>query len=109
MVGPLFLICLRPEPGVDATKALRGTLKTLLRTYGLRCTAVSVQRRMLSLTDDQLRTIELAARDIDHEKRDLFIKRVAALMRFRSRHDDLRDVVELARVGLVQTDGFVGS
>jgi len=41
MVGPLFMVTLRPEPGVDATKALRGALKAMLRTYGLRCTAIS--------------------------------------------------------------------
>jgi hypothetical protein len=41
MIGPLFMVTLRPEPGIDATKALRGALKTLLRTYGLRCTSIS--------------------------------------------------------------------
>jgi hypothetical protein len=41
MVGPLFMITLRPERGVDPNKALRGALKAMLRTYGLRCTAIS--------------------------------------------------------------------
>ena len=33
----LFLLTLRPEPGVDPIKALRHVLKNLLRRYGLKC------------------------------------------------------------------------
>jgi hypothetical protein len=35
--GRLFVLKLRPLPGVDAIRALRHVLKRLLRTYGLRC------------------------------------------------------------------------
>jgi hypothetical protein len=34
---PLFTLTFRPEPGVDAIKALRAALKELLRRHGLRC------------------------------------------------------------------------
>jgi hypothetical protein len=34
---PVFVLELRPEPGVDAVKALRAVLKITLRRYGLRC------------------------------------------------------------------------
>jgi hypothetical protein len=37
---PVFLVRLRPLPGVDAVRALRAALKTLLRKYGLRCESV---------------------------------------------------------------------
>jgi hypothetical protein len=40
---PTFTIHLRPEPGVDAIKALRLALKVLLRRFGLR--AVDVRER----------------------------------------------------------------
>ena len=30
-------LTLRPEPGVNSTRALRGLLKIALRTFGLRC------------------------------------------------------------------------
>jgi hypothetical protein len=33
---PDFLVRLRPRPGTDATRNLRGALKMLLRRYGLR-------------------------------------------------------------------------
>src|SRR5262249_46131204 len=41
MVGPLFIVTLRPLAGIDPAKALRGALKTLLRKYGLRVSAIS--------------------------------------------------------------------
>jgi hypothetical protein len=34
---PIFTIRLRPEPGTDGYRALRGLLKRALRGYGLRC------------------------------------------------------------------------
>jgi hypothetical protein len=34
---PVFVLQLRPEPGVDAIRALRAALKRLLRDHGLRC------------------------------------------------------------------------
>ena len=33
---PIFLIRVRPEPGVDPIRALRALLKTMLRRFGLR-------------------------------------------------------------------------
>lgn len=36
---PVYVIRVRPEPGVDATRALRHFLKRALRSYGLRCVA----------------------------------------------------------------------
>jgi hypothetical protein len=41
---PTFLLTIRPEPGIDAIKALRFGLKALLRRYGLRCLAVVEDR-----------------------------------------------------------------
>jgi hypothetical protein len=40
---PIFTLQVRPEPGVDAIRALRAALKNMLRRYGLRC--LSVQQR----------------------------------------------------------------
>jgi hypothetical protein len=37
---PIFVMTLRPEPGVDPINALRRVLKVLLRGYGMRCTSV---------------------------------------------------------------------
>jgi hypothetical protein len=34
---PVFLLRLRPEPGIDALSAIRVGLKGLLRRHGLRC------------------------------------------------------------------------
>jgi hypothetical protein len=39
----VFIIKVRPVPGVDPIKALRRLLKALLRQYGLKCTQVSEQ------------------------------------------------------------------
>jgi hypothetical protein len=36
---PVFVLELRPEPGVDAVLALRALLKITLRRFGLRCIA----------------------------------------------------------------------
>jgi hypothetical protein len=36
---PIYIIRLRPEPGVDAPRAVRHLLKRALRSYGLRCVA----------------------------------------------------------------------
>jgi hypothetical protein len=38
--APAFVVTLKPEPGVDATLALRALLKVSLRRFGLKCTAV---------------------------------------------------------------------
>jgi len=34
---PVFVLELRPEPGVDPVSALRALLKVALRRFGLRC------------------------------------------------------------------------
>ena len=34
---PTYALHLRPEPGVDATRALRAVLKVALRQFGMRC------------------------------------------------------------------------
>jgi hypothetical protein len=34
--SPTYLVRLRPEPGVDPVRALRATLKTALRRFGLK-------------------------------------------------------------------------
>jgi hypothetical protein len=36
----VYTLRLVPQPGVDAVKALRAALKTLLRRHGLRCTSI---------------------------------------------------------------------
>ena len=34
---PVYVIELRPEPGIDPIPALRGLLKVTLRRFGMRC------------------------------------------------------------------------
>jgi hypothetical protein len=41
---PVFILSLRPEPGVDATRALRWLLKIALRRFRLRCISVEQER-----------------------------------------------------------------
>ncbi len=41
---PVFVLRLTPLPGVDAIRALRAVLKTLLRHYGMRCLSVREER-----------------------------------------------------------------
>jgi hypothetical protein len=40
---PLFVLKLRPEPGVDGTRALRRFLKVALRSFRLRCISAEVR------------------------------------------------------------------
>jgi hypothetical protein len=42
MTRESFVITLRPEPGTAGLQALRLALKTLLRSYGLRCTKIEI-------------------------------------------------------------------
>lgn len=42
---PTFIVHLRPEPRVDAVRALRLALKTLLRRFGLRAISLEEKRR----------------------------------------------------------------
>jgi hypothetical protein len=38
---PVFVLHLRPEPDIDAVKALRALLKLSLRKFGMRCTSIA--------------------------------------------------------------------
>jgi hypothetical protein len=38
--GPSYMLTLRPLPGVDAIRALRWILKSVLRQHGMRCTSI---------------------------------------------------------------------
>jgi hypothetical protein len=53
---------------------------------------------MISLSDQQLRTVMLAARTVPVEKRSQFLERVAAMLKLRGRvaDDDVTDVAQLA-------------
>jgi hypothetical protein len=42
---PIYLLRLRPEPGVNGTRALRHALKTLLRCYRLRAVDLREERQ----------------------------------------------------------------
>ena len=39
--APRYVLTVEPLPGVDGIKALRWTLKSMLRRHGLKCVAVS--------------------------------------------------------------------
>jgi hypothetical protein len=41
---PIFVLRLRPLPGVDAVRALRAALKTLLRRFGLHALSVELEQ-----------------------------------------------------------------
>jgi hypothetical protein len=63
-------------------------------------------RRMLGLSDTQLGTILDMARSLPVEKRDLYLRRIAAMLTQRGRghfnDSDVSDVAKLALAGLVQ-------
>jgi hypothetical protein len=60
---------------------------------------------MLSLTDQQLKTVADAARDVPQEKRDVYLQRIAAMLTIRGRgHFNDADVAEVAALGGVRTD-----
>jgi hypothetical protein len=60
---------------------------------------------MLSLSHNQLQIVMDAARAVPHEKRGLFLQRIAAMLALRGRFSDanVSDVVKLVTCGLVQT------
>jgi hypothetical protein len=60
-------------------------------------------RRMIALTDQQLQTIMATAADIAPERRDVFLQRVAAMLRLRRPFDDsdVDEIAKLATAGLV--------
>jgi hypothetical protein len=43
-MSSIFLVRLRALSGVDAARALRAALKTLLRRYGLRCISIDEEQ-----------------------------------------------------------------
>jgi hypothetical protein len=40
-----FVLTLRPLPGVDAIRSLRGVLKKLLRQHGMRCVNLREEKK----------------------------------------------------------------
>ena len=62
---------------------------------------------MVSLTDNQLKIVTDAARMVPVERRDIFLQRIAAMLRMRGYGHftdyDVADVAKLAMAGLVQT------
>ena len=62
---------------------------------------------MLGLTDNQLQSIMDAARTLPVEKRDVYLRRIGAMLTMRGRghvtDGDVTDVARLAMAGLVQT------
>ena len=59
---------------------------------------------MLSLSDNQLEIVVSAARAVAPERRDIFLQRIAAMLKLRGRFDDtdIAEVTALALRGLVQ-------
>jgi hypothetical protein len=62
---------------------------------------------MVSLTDTQLATVMDAARTLPVEKRDIYLRRIAAMLAQRGRghfsDSDVSDVAKLALAGFVHT------
>ena len=62
-------------------------------------------REMIALNDAQLKTVMTAAAQVPHEKRDLYLQRVAAMLTLRGRghftDSDVNNAVKLALVGMV--------
>jgi len=63
-----------------------------------------MNNRPIALTDSQLAIVMDAARGIDPARRDVFLQRVAAMLRYRGvfTDADVADVARLALAGLVQ-------
>ena len=61
-------------------------------------------RRMVSLSDPQLKTVMDAAAALAPERRSVFLERCGAMLRMRRRFTDgdVADVAQLALCGLVQ-------
>ena len=62
---------------------------------------------MLGLTDNQLRTVMDIAKALPVEKRDTYLRRIAAMLQMRGRghvtDGDVADVAKLALTGLAQS------
>ena len=114
VIPKLFMLTLRPRPGVDGDRALKAAMKVLLRAdsvFSVHHSVNTPRLPMLTLTDEQVKILTTVAQNIPIEKRGLLLERTAALMKFRSRSDaDFRDALTLATVGLVQgTDPRTGT
>ena len=61
-------------------------------------------RRMVSLTDSQLKTVMTTANAVPVERRGIFLERVGAMlkMRYRFTDHDVAVVAKLAMAGLIQ-------
>src|SRR5262245_55625802 len=46
-----YVVTVRPEPGVDDIRALRGWLKRGLRDFGLRCIGITPQKQEIAMVD----------------------------------------------------------
>ena len=57
---------------------------------------------MISLTDSQPQTVMDAGARLEPERRDIFLRRVGAMLRVRGRFTDT-DVARLAMAGLIHT------
>lgn len=60
---------------------------------------------MIARSDAQLKTVMAAASHVPQTKRDIFLQRVAAMLRLRGRFTDhgVADVARLALCGLIQS------
>jgi hypothetical protein len=61
---------------------------------------------LFALTDSQLKIVVTAARSLQPDRRDLFLQRVAAMLKLKGRFDDhdVSRVTGLAACGLITTN-----
>jgi hypothetical protein len=61
---PIYCLRLRPEPGVDAVRALRAALKILLRRFGLQAVSLEEEKNNAEVSCE--RTEERQTRNTEH-------------------------------------------
>jgi hypothetical protein len=101
--APRFTVTLQPKSGVEPIRALRRRLKMLAGTAA--CAQFQFRSKMtamLSLSDQQLRSVMDAAARVAADRRDVFLQRVGAMLTLRGRFDDsdVSEVCMLASCGL---------
>jgi hypothetical protein len=66
-------------------------------------TVASIMRRMIPLTDRQLKTVMDTAANVSPDRRGVFLERVGAMLKVRGRFDDsdVSEVCGLAGCGLI--------